>query len=463
MKSQRFVLASFCLAMTGALFAQEPKPLAQEEIAPAIAKMTDTAQLSQLAAQLQQAGQLDNEALVLERLVALRPHVGQYRYELAATYAQQDKKSAAYNALLELQTRGYGQDIKNDVRFANVHNTEVWGYLSQAMDQNRAPFGEGRIAYTLPADDLLLESIAWDGARKQLLVGSAREGSVSVLAADGSLKPLVKADEENGLWAVFDIAVDAERGFLWVASSAVPHFKGYQAERDLGKAGIFQFNLKDGSFIKKFLSPEVPGQSFLMTAISVGPDGAVYAMDGMNNAIYQVRDDSFRRILHAPHLSSLLAMAVSADGKNLYFSEIERGIFGIELATGKPFDIAVPAKLALSSIGGMAARKGELLIVQSALPPSRVMRLTLADDGRSITNAKPLEAGKDGMSFPVGAALDDKGTLYFIGNSQKDQYDRFGLPRNRDKLQGAKIFAVQADFEADTPMSIQPTAGGSKP
>ena len=88
------------------------------------------------------------------------------------------------------------------------------------------------------------------------------------------------------------------------------------------------------------------------------------------------------------------------------------------------------------------------------------MRLTLSDDGRSISNAKPLEAGKDGMTFPIGATLDDAGTLYFIGNSQKDQYDRFGLPRNRDRLQGAKIFAVKSDFESDTPMSIQPAAGG---
>ncbi|MBK9493380.1 MAG: hypothetical protein BWZ07_00162 [Alphaproteobacteria bacterium ADurb.BinA280] len=461
MKTQRFVLASVCLVMASFLAAQEPKPLAPEDVAPAIAKMTDAAQLAQLALQLRQAGQADNEALVLERLVTLRPHVGQYRYELAALYAQQDKKSAAYNALLELQTRGYAQDIGNDARFANVQNTEVWGYLVQAMDQNRAPFGDGRIAYTLPAEDLLMESLAWDASRKQLLVGSAREGSVSMLGSNGRLTPLVTANEENGLWAVFDVAVDADRGFLWVASSAVPHFKNYQAERDLGKAGIFQFNLKDGSFIKKFLSPEVPGQSFLMTGLSVGPDGAVYALDGLNNAIYQVRDDSFRRILHAPHLSSLLAITVSSDGKVLYFSEIERGLFGLDLATGKPFDLAVPAKLALSSIGGMAARKGELLIVQSALPPSRVMRLSLSEDGRTIANAKPLEAGKEGMSFPIGATLDDKGTLYFIGNSQKDQYDRFGLPRNREKLQGAKIFAVQADFDSDTPMSLQPTAGGS--
>ena len=98
--------------------------------------------------------------------------------------------------------------------------------------------------------------------RKQLLVGSAREGAVFRVAADGSLSKLAGADDTNGMWAVFDIAVDAKRGVLWVASTAVPHFQHYDAQQDLGRAGVFKFDLKTGKFLKSFLSPSIVGQTF---------------------------------------------------------------------------------------------------------------------------------------------------------------------------------------------------------
>ena len=66
-----------------------------------------------------------------------------------------------------------------------------------------------------------------------------REGTVYSVESDGKLKPLLSADETNGMWGVFGLAVDAQRDVLWVASTAVPHFRGYDAATDLGKAGIF--------------------------------------------------------------------------------------------------------------------------------------------------------------------------------------------------------------------------------
>ena len=62
---------------------------------------------------------------------------------------------------------------------------------------------------------LVVEAAAEDDAGNVLLDPCCGAGTLPIEAeisnADGKLKPLAAADEDNGMWAVFDIAVDAER------------------------------------------------------------------------------------------------------------------------------------------------------------------------------------------------------------------------------------------------------------
>jgi hypothetical protein len=415
-----------------------------------LAAETDVATLQALVMQFRAQGDAASEASALKRLTELRPHLGAYRFELAAAYARQDEKSLAYTALLELQGQGYAYDPRSDERFKPVSTTQVWEHVLKGFDANRQPFGDGEVVHTLPADDLLIESLAWDPKRKQLLAGSAREGKVYLVDGKGKLTPLIQADDKNGLWAVFDLVVDAERGVLWVASTAVPHFKGYKADADLGRAGVFKFDLKTGKFLKSYLSPTVVGQSFFMSTLALGPDGTVYAADGVNNAVYMIRDDQLRRLFHNERLGGIRGLTVSGDGGTLYFADYERGLFGFDLKTGIPFEVAVPRTLALGGIEGLFWWDGHLLGVQNGMMPRRVMRLKLDPTGRAIAAVQPIEANKPELSLPTQGVLVDN-RLYVIGNSQKNHYDRFGLPRDRSKLEGARIYRIAADWNLAAP------------
>lgn len=419
-----------------------PEP---NELDAKLAEISDPLVLLDLAAQFTRQNNVDSRGRVWQRLAKLRPHVGQYKYEMAAAFAEQDFKTFTYNALLELQALGYAHELENDPRFTPVHNTEVWDHIVNGFKVNRDPFGEGKVAYTLPKQDLLIESVAWDPTRKRVLVGGARDGAVYVVGEGGKLQPLVKADKDNGMWAVFDIAVDAERGVLWVASTAVPHYRGYNAETDLGRAGIFKFDLKTGKFLKRFLSPTVVGQSFFMSTLALAPNGTIYAADGVNNAAYAVIDDQLKRVFHAPVLSGIRGMSVSGDGKVLYFSDYERGLFGYDLERNAPFEVGVPPKLALGGIDGVLWWRNQLVVVQSGMNPKRVMRLKLAPDGRSIVAVQPLEANKAPLVHPTFATRDGD-RLIFIANSQKAMYDRFGLPRDASKLQGTVLYELDLNF-----------------
>lgn len=411
--------------------------------------VNDTDQLLRLARALSARGDHLDSARVWGRLAELRPHVGAYRLELAAELATHDYKTLSYDALLQLQAQGYAFDPKDDKRFVMVSDTEVWTHILKGFQANSEPFGEGELKHTLPHEDLLIESLAWDGSRKALLVGSARTGSVYQVSGDGALKPLIEADEENGMWGVFDLVVDAKRGVLWVASTAVPHFSGYSAETDLGAAGIFKFDLKTGRFIKSFLSPQVSGQQFFMSSVALAPDGTLYAADGVNNAIYMVREDKLTRLAHNPVLSSIRGLSVSGDGRILYFSDYERGIFGMFTDGWQPFEVAVPKSLALGGVDDIVAHDGGLLLVQSGMLPKRIMKLRLDPTGRVVEAVQPLEANKDVLSLPTAATLvDDK--LLIIANSQRANYDRFGLLRDKNKLEPTRIYQVDINFGAES-------------
>jgi sugar lactone lactonase YvrE len=423
-----------------------------------LAQVSDVGELLTAARTFSQRGQHLDSARAWRRLVELRPHSGDYRLEMAAELAMLDYKSLVYNALLHLQTQGYAYDFEADPRFALVKGTEVWTHIINGFEGNRETFGEGKVLYTLPKEDLLIESLAWDSSRKKLLVGSARTGSVYTVESGGKLKPLLAANEENGMWAVFDIAVDAERGVLWVASTAVPHFRDYQAEADLGAAGVFKFDLKTGKFIKRFLSPQILGQQFFMSSLALGPDGALYAADGVNNAIYMVRDDQLTRLAHNPVLSSIRGMAVSGDGKVLYFADYERGLFGIALDTMKPFALGLPKTLAVGGIDGLTMSGNHLVIVQNGMVPNRVMKLGLDQTGRLVESVAPIEANRDELVEPTLATLDGD-RLLFIANSQKDNYDRFGLVRDKNKLVGTSIFETTT-VVAESPPLKAPASGG---
>ena len=73
------------------------------------------------------------------------------------------------------------------------------------------------------------------------------------------------------------------------------------------------------------------------------------------------------------------------------------------------------------------------------------MRLKLGADGKSIAGVQPLSANQPMAPHPTLATVDGD-RLIFIGNSQKASFDRFGLPKNKDKLQPTTLVQLDLNF-----------------
>ena len=328
------------------------RPADMQDAPTAIEKQIDTIQdagaLARLAKGFEQKKDWRHQAYALEKLFALRPMQGPIGYELAAAYARANNKRMAYDTLIRLQTSGYGFDPSKDERFKNVRGTPVWDYVLLNLQANLKAFGGGKPGFTLPEGDTLLESIAYDPARKQFLVGSVREGSILRVDDQGKVQPYISANDQNGLLAVYGLAVDAGRDTLWVIANGVPHRKALPAA-DYGRALLYRFKLSSGAFEARFETPTAHRPA-LLSSLAVAPDGTPYVADGVARRVYRLEEGALRAILENPRLTSIRGLAFNADGSKLYFADYDLGLFGVDLNTGAAFVVQPHANLTLYGI-----------------------------------------------------------------------------------------------------------------
>ncbi|HEV7490760.1 MAG TPA: hypothetical protein VGO25_08140 [Rhodanobacteraceae bacterium] len=425
---------------SGASPAPDPHSLSQTQIE----QMQVPSALFRLAAIYKQSGDLDRLVLALKRLNELMPNSGELKLALASVYAEKGDGTRASEVLLQMQKQGFGYDLSNNAAFAKVKGTHLWSFLVQSLKTNMKTFGEGKVAFTLPKGDNMFESLAFDPARKQFLVGSVREGKIYRVGKDGKLEDFIAPGADNGLWSVYAMAADPANDVLYVASTSSVYFKGFKQE-DFGSAGVFKFKLSTGKLLNKYLLAR-DNQPHTLSSIAIGRHGEVFAADGLRNIIYRLDGGSLKPMVENPKLTSIRGLAVSGDGKRLYFADYSLGVFGVDLAAGKAFDLDYAGdKLVLGGIDGLYAYDDTLVVIENGMSPKRIMRLHLGKDGRTIERAMPLDVANPAFGLPTYGTIDGDG-LYFIANSQKNDYDTYGVPKDLAKLEDVRVFRSDLRF-----------------
>jgi hypothetical protein len=347
-----------------------------------------------------------------------------------------------------MQQQGFGYDLADNPAFAKIASTKVWSYATGNLKANLQPFGEGKVAFSLPKGDYMFESLAYDSKRDQFLAGSVREGKIYRVGKDGKLAEFIAPGADNGLWSVYAMAIDANADALYVASTSSVYFKNFKQD-DFGKAGVFKFRLSTGKLLDKYLLA-TDNQPHTLSTIALGKNGQVFAADGLRNIVYRLDGGALKIMVENPKLTSIRGLAVSGDGKRLYFADYSLGVFGVDLAAGAGFDLGYqPDRLVLGGIDGLYWYDDTLVAIENGMSPKRVMRLHLAKDGRSIDRAMPLDAANPAFSLPTYGTIDGD-AIYFIANSQKNAYDAYGVLKDASKLEATKIFRSDLRFAWDS-------------
>ncbi len=420
-----------------------PGQQAQSGTAFDMAKLTDPSDLLAKYEEFRGKKEYTKQVDALKRLLELRPYAGGLRYELARSYALANNKSFAYDTLIQLQQAGHNFDPSGDADFKNIVGTGAYDYIVKNLKENAKPFGIGGSAFTVQADQPMLESLAYDANAKRYLMGSVKTGEIIAVDAAGKATTFIRPDASNRLYGVFALAVDAKNNRLYAASTSITSYAKFD-QASFGDGGLYQFELSTGKFLQRY-APPADGGLHLFTALTIAATGEVYGIDPPSRSVYQLRGNEMRRMFQAADLVAMRSLTVSDNHKFLYISDFELGVYAADLERNQIFTLTSKGQN-LGGIDSLHYWNGHLIGVQSGFSPTRVMRMSLSADLRNITAMRPVEAGKPALTHPAIGTMNGK-DIYFIANSQREFYDGKGNIVAGNQPQRRIVYKVSADYK----------------
>ncbi|NIQ54853.1 MAG: hypothetical protein GWN71_16145 [Gammaproteobacteria bacterium] len=213
------------------------------------------------------------------------------------------------------------------------------------------------------------------------------------------------------------LTLDPEHRMLWAATTGAEPFRGLEAD-DEGRAALVVYDADSGTPLGRHAPPG--GGPHFLGDIALGPDGTVYASNGLDGTVYALDpgappDAPLRRLLPAGTLASAQGIAPARDA--LFVADYSKGIFRVSPATGTAVRLPAPPVTALLGIDGLVPFQGDLIAIQNGTRPNRILRLHLERDGRAIAEVEVLAAALPEWAEPTQGTVVD-GRFHFVANSQ---------------------------------------------
>lgn len=403
-----FVVSLALAVVSLPLLAQVEKPAALPENVPALLVKANQSYIAKDYVTFRRT---------LESLHTKRPNNSEYMYQLVIAYALLDLKTEAYNLMLKMQQQGLAYDFSQSDDTMNIRDTQVFEHVNDLMKTAAEPVGESELVFELPGSVKLPETISWDESRQKFLIGTIAEGQILAVGKDGQVDELLKANNDNGLWAIFDILVDVEHNRLWVTSASMPGFSRYDPV-DKGRSALFEFDLETLELIHRYPVP-VDGRSHVLGSMVLSPNGDIFIADRALPLIYTkaADEDKLEAALVLQELISQRGIAMQPDGRVMYVADREMGIMVIDLQAKKARLLEVPETLNPGGIDGMYLKDNRLFIIQNGIKPQRVMRLDLDASGTKAVSVTPLAVAQPEFDVPSFGTLEGD-DFYFFANSQ---------------------------------------------
>lgn len=366
----------------------------------------------------------------------LRPNNSNYMYQLVIAHALLDEKRMAYDMMVRMQQQGLSYDFSTVENANNIKGTEVFDYVNDMMKMAGEPMGEAELAFVLPDSVQIPEAIAWDESRQAFLIGTVADGRILAVSDKGEVKELLKANDKNGMWSVFDLLVDVPRNRLWVTSATSPKFLHFN-EADNGRSALFEYNLETLEPVASYPVP-ADGNMHSLGNMVMNPAGDIFIVDRVLPIVYQkpAAEAQLRAVLASREMVSMRGIAMQPDGNLMYIADRELGILVVDVKGGQAGKLTVPETLNVGGIDGLYLWDNHLVMIQNGIQPQRVMRLALDPTGTKVVSVRPLAVAQPDFDFPSYGTLKGK-TLYYFNHSQWVDQD--------DQVKPVKVLSTQVD------------------
>jgi pentatricopeptide repeat protein len=443
-----FLILLSCLATSAPLTAQLAADAPPPDNAPAGVQM---AYWFREAARAFETDQVDQWVEATEKLHAIRPYDQDYMTHLVRGYARQGDISSAFDTMLKMQKQGLAENWERFEDVASLRQYGLYEHLSDLMTQAGEPYGQYEDLGMLPEPMAMPEGIARHPDSGRLFVGGIKDGRILTSENGNEWSLFASPDAIEGLASVFALVVDAERGHLWVATSMVPQFDGFNPDISMPSA-LIRLDLESGEFQDRYLI-EGGGESHVLGSMALASDGTVYAADTLQPVVFRLEagGDALQPFFGNRNFSSLRGLALSGDDRLLYMADYEQGVFVLATdGSNQGWKLAVPETLNEGGIDGLYWWNDHLVAIQNGIRPQRVIRLKLGPDGLGVVAVAPVLAGLKVFDTPTFGAMDGSELVMFSGSHWQHVDGRGEATGN--SLPSIRL--IETDVDADDIMAV---------
>ena len=352
---------------------------------------------------------------------------------------------------------GMGYDVANDNVLKPLATEPGYQKVAEQMKARTAPVQKAELVCVLPLADIMPEDITYEKRSGTFIVSSIqhhtlyrvtlpkhgeKECGMQEMALDDSLKR----------WPTMALASDAKHNLLWVTTSAIPDFAGFQLagfpKGDSGKASLLVLNATGGKLVRRFDLGNADAPALLGDML-LAEDDSIYVTDGLGGGVYRVRGNIETAKLEkiGGDFINPQTPVLARDGKRLFVSDYLAGIGVIDLnaSPSQHFEyLPHPENIAVSGLDGLYLDGDSLVGMQNGATPGRLIRLRLNKAQTEIVSAEVLEQSTDRLGEFTHAVLMN-GMFYVSANVGWDKVDDHGRLRSGEQFTTPIILRFPAE------------------
>jgi sugar lactone lactonase YvrE len=393
---------------------------------PALAFGQDLATLEAHRKEVSAALRAKDYAMAAEKqrlVTGAMTHSSAQAYRLAEIEALAGHRDQALEALDRYLLMGGAQDPAEDESFASLKDDTAFAALQTRAKANGRPVRNSAKRLDLPPQDLITEDIAWDGARKHLLVSSVHRRKILSVGLDGHAEDFLGLLDPD-LGGIFALGLDMKRDRLWMATAWLEQVGGFTKDQE-GHSALLCFRLSDRKLLERVDAP-ADGRPHALGDMTVAPDGEVFVSDG-RGCLYRHRFGGGGLKEIAPgHFRSPQTPALDADGHHLFVGDYSLGLARVDLRTEEVRWVEAPDSLATEGMDGLYLRGGKLIAVQNGTVPARVVQMELSKDHQRVLRWRALDTGD--LPEPTHGTFVD-GAFCYLSGAGWERFDDAGALR----------------------------------
>jgi hypothetical protein len=287
-------------------------------------------------------------------------------------------------------------------------------------------------AFELDDRGMIPEGIAHDAVTGAFFVGSVARGTVTRIGFGNAVSEF--APKAQGLDSVLGLAVDSPRRLLYVVGTSALSEEG----RKRRKNAVLSYDIDKHALVRRVDVPE----AVQLNDVAIGFGGRVFASDSGSGAIFEIsRQGPPRTVVGMDRLRGSNGLAVSPDGTKLYVAH-STGIAVVEPGTGEVKRVVNTTRETVAAIDGLYSFQGELIGVQNVTTPGRVILISLAKDGESITRVRTLLSHHHNALYePTTGVVTDRG-FYLLAATGVSHLNDKGVIDNPDSVPRPTVVRV---------------------